>query len=67
MRSGSSCGKHGVTHLNAAPTVVSTILTASAAGPLRQPVLVTTAGAPPSPTTIAEMERMGSRSCTSTG
>ncbi len=51
--------QHGVTHLNAAPTVVSTILAASAAGPLRQPVLVTTAGAPPSPTTIAEMERMG--------
>jgi fatty-acyl-CoA synthase len=51
--------QHGVTHLNAAPTVVSTILNASAAGPLRQPVLITTAGAPPSPTAIAEMERMG--------
>jgi len=51
--------QHGVTHLNAAPTVVSTILTASEAGPLPRPVLVTTAGAPPSPTTIAEMERMG--------
>jgi acyl-CoA synthetase (AMP-forming)/AMP-acid ligase II len=51
--------EHGVTHLNAAPTVVSTILTASTAGPLPRPVLITTAGAPPSPTTIAEMERMG--------
>jgi acyl-CoA synthetase (AMP-forming)/AMP-acid ligase II len=51
--------QHGVTHLNAAPTVVSTILTASEAGPLPRPVLITTAGAPPSPTTIAEMERMG--------
>jgi acyl-CoA synthetase (AMP-forming)/AMP-acid ligase II len=51
--------EHGVTHLNAAPTVVSTILNAAAAGPLPQPVLITTAGAPPSPTTIAEMERMG--------
>jgi fatty-acyl-CoA synthase len=51
--------EHGVTHLNAAPTVVSTILNASEAGPLPQPVLITTAGAPPSPTTIAEMERMG--------
>jgi fatty-acyl-CoA synthase len=39
--------------------VVSTILTASTAGPLPWPVLITTAGAPPSPTTIAEMERMG--------
>jgi hypothetical protein len=52
-------GQHGVTHLNAAPTVVSTILNASAAGPLSRPVLITTAGAPPSPTTISEMERMG--------
>ena len=51
--------EHGVTHLNSAPTVVSTILTAGTAGPLPRPVLITTAGAPPSPTTIAEMERMG--------
>ena len=51
--------EHGVTHLNAAPTVVSTILTASTAGSVPRPVLITTAGAPPSPTTIAEMERMG--------
>jgi fatty-acyl-CoA synthase len=51
--------EHGVTHLNAAPTVVSTILNAATAGRLPQPVLITTAGAPPSPTTIAEMERMG--------
>jgi fatty-acyl-CoA synthase len=51
--------QHGVTHLNAAPTVVSTILNESAAGLLPRPVLITTAGAPPSPTTIAEMERMG--------
>jgi fatty-acyl-CoA synthase len=51
--------EHAVTHLNAAPTVVSTILNAPAAGPMQRPVLITTAGAPPSPTTIAEMERMG--------
>jgi fatty-acyl-CoA synthase len=51
--------EHGVTHLNAAPTVVSAILTASQAGPLTRPVTITTAGAPPSPTTIAEMERTG--------
>ena len=38
---------------------MSTILTAATAGPLTRPVLITTAGAPPSPTTIAEMERMG--------
>ncbi len=51
--------EHQVTHLNAAPTVVSSILNAPEAGPLTQPVLITTAGAPPSPTTIAHMERMG--------
>jgi fatty-acyl-CoA synthase len=51
--------EHGVTHLNAAPTVVSAILNAPEAGPLTRPVLITTAGAPPSPTTIAQMEQMG--------
>jgi fatty-acyl-CoA synthase len=53
--------EHDITHLNAAPTVVSTILNAPEAGPLARPVLITTAGAPPSPTTIAHMERMGFR------
>ena len=53
--------EHDVTHLNAAPTVVSTILNAPEAGPLTRPVLITTAGAPPSPTTIAHMEHMGFR------
>ncbi|HEX2821240.1 MAG TPA: acyl--CoA ligase family protein [Streptosporangiaceae bacterium] len=53
--------EHDVTHLNAAPTVVTTILTAREAGPLTQPILITTAGAPPSPTTIAQMEQMGFR------
>jgi fatty-acyl-CoA synthase len=51
--------EHGVTHLNAAPTVVTSILVAPEAAQLTQPVLITTAGAPPSPTTIAQMERMG--------
>ncbi|MGO9779857.1 MAG: AMP-binding protein, partial [Streptosporangiaceae bacterium] len=51
--------EHGVTHLNAAPTVVTTILNCPDAAQLTQPVLITTAGAPPSPTTIAQMERMG--------
>ena len=53
--------EHDVTHLNAAPTVVSTILNAPEAGPLARPVLITTAGAPPSPTTIAHAEQMGFR------
>ena len=51
--------EHGVTHLSAAPTVVSAILNASAAGPLTRPVTVSAGGAPPSPTTIAEMESLG--------
>jgi acyl-CoA synthetase (AMP-forming)/AMP-acid ligase II len=51
--------EHDVTHLNAAPTVVSTILNAPEAGTLTRPVLITTAGAPPSPTTIVHMEKMG--------
>jgi fatty-acyl-CoA synthase len=51
--------EHGVTHLNAAPTVVTAILNAGQAAPLDRPVICTTAGAPPSPTTIAHMERMG--------
>jgi acyl-CoA synthetase (AMP-forming)/AMP-acid ligase II len=51
--------EHRVTHLNAAPTVVSSILDAAGAGPLAWSVLITTAGAPPSPTTLARMEAMG--------
>ena len=51
--------EHGVTHLNAAPTVVTAILSAGQAATLDQPVICTTAGAPPSPATIAHMERMG--------
>jgi fatty-acyl-CoA synthase len=53
--------EHHVTHLNAAPTVLTTILAAAKAGPLTRPVLITTAGAPPSPTTIAQVEQMGFR------
>ncbi|MGW3652908.1 acyl--CoA ligase family protein [Streptomyces sp. NPDC000878] len=51
--------KHRVTHLNGAPTVVTTILNAVEAGPLDYRLVITTAGAPPSPTTILQMERMG--------
>ena len=51
--------RHGVTHLNGAPTVITTILNAEQARPLDRPLLVTTAGAPPSPTMIAQAERMG--------
>jgi fatty-acyl-CoA synthase len=53
--------EHGVTHLNGAPTVVTTILRAPEAVELERPITITTAGAPPSPTTIAHAERMGFR------
>ncbi|GAA1137620.1 acyl--CoA ligase family protein [Ornithinicoccus hortensis] len=51
--------QEGVTHLNAAPTVLTAIMAADSAGELPQPVTVTTAGAPPSPTTIGQMEDLG--------
>ena len=49
----------GVTHLNGAPTVVTTILHDPTARHLDSPIVITTAGAPPSPTTILQTERMG--------
>jgi fatty-acyl-CoA synthase len=53
--------EHRVTHLNGAPTVVTTILRADDAAQLDYQLTITTAGAPPSPTTILGMERMGFR------
>ena len=53
--------EHGVTHLNGAPTVVTTIMNAPQAAKLDYPLMITTAGAPPSPTTILQMEQMGFR------
>ena len=53
--------EHRVTHLNGAPTVVTTIMNASEASKLDYSLLITTAGAPPSPTTILQMEQMGFR------
>ena len=53
--------QHRVTHLNGAPTVVTTIMNAPEAVTLDYQLVVTTAGAPPSPTTILQMERMGFR------
>jgi len=51
--------EHRVTHLNGAPTVVTTIMNAPQAATLDYSLLITTAGAPPSPTTIVQMEQMG--------
>ena len=53
--------EHRVTHLNGAPTVVTTIMNAPQAGRLDYSLLITTAGAPPSPATILQMEQMGFR------
>jgi fatty-acyl-CoA synthase len=53
--------EHRVTHLNGAPTVVTTIMRSPEAEKLDYQLVVTTAGAPPSPTTILQMEKMGFR------
>ena len=53
--------EHRVTHLNGAPTVVTTIMRADDAAPLDYLLTITTAGAPPSPTTILGMEKLGFR------
>ncbi|NMI00382.1 acyl--CoA ligase family protein [Pseudonocardia acidicola] len=53
--------EHRVTHLNGAPTVVTTIMRAPEATTLDYQLVITTAGAPPSPTTILQMERMNFR------
>ncbi len=54
-------GEHGVTHLNGAPTVVSAIMFSDARVDLdpANPVIITTAGAPPAPATILKMEELG--------
>jgi fatty-acyl-CoA synthase len=49
----------GVTHLNGAPTVLTAIATSPDARSLDRPLVVTTAGAPPSPTVIKRMESLG--------
>ena len=53
--------RRGVTHLNAAPTVLIDLVNSPQAHPLPQPVTITTAGAPPSPTLIESLENLGAR------
>jgi fatty-acyl-CoA synthase len=48
-----------VTHLNAAPTVLIGLVNDPAAAPFPDGFVATTAGAPPSPTVIAQMENLG--------
>ncbi len=49
----------GVTHLNAAPTVLIGLVNDPAAHPLDRPLTVTTAGAPPSPSLIESLSDLG--------
>ncbi|MEN0011956.1 MAG: long-chain-fatty-acid--CoA ligase [Solirubrobacteraceae bacterium] len=51
----------GVTHLNGAPVVLSTLATAEEAAPLEAPLTISTAAAAPSPTTIGQLEALGAR------
>jgi fatty-acyl-CoA synthase len=49
----------GVTHLNAAPTVLIGLVNDTSAHPLERPLTVTTAGAPPSPSLIESLSGLG--------
>jgi fatty-acyl-CoA synthase len=50
-----------VTHFNAAPTVLTMVAEAAEGRRFPEPVVVTTAGAPPSPTIIASLDALGAR------
>jgi fatty-acyl-CoA synthase len=51
--------REGVTHLCGAPTVLVGIANHPGVKPFSRPLHVTTAGAPPAPKTIEQMERLG--------
>ena len=51
----------GVTHLNGAPTVLTSLVNDPNAAPVSRPLTVTTAGAPPSPRIIRQMEALGAK------
>jgi fatty-acyl-CoA synthase len=53
--------QENVTHLSGAPMVLTTLASAQEAHALKEPLVVITAGAPPSPTTIAQCERLNTR------
>jgi fatty-acyl-CoA synthase len=48
-----------IDHMSGAPTVLTTLATAEAAHPLDRSLTITTAGAPPSPTTIRAVRALG--------
>jgi fatty-acyl-CoA synthase len=49
----------GVTNFCAAPTVIVGLVNAAETKPFPRPITISTAGAPPSPTTIVQAERLG--------
>ncbi|MGH3343347.1 MAG: acyl--CoA ligase family protein [Carbonactinosporaceae bacterium] len=51
----------GITHLNGAPTVLVTMVNSPEAVRVERELVVTTAGAAPSPTIIEQLERLGAR------
>jgi fatty-acyl-CoA synthase len=51
--------EEGITHFSAAPTVLTMIAGAAAAAPLDRRVAAQTGGSPPSPTLLAELDRLG--------
>jgi fatty-acyl-CoA synthase len=51
--------REGVTHMCGAPTVLISLANHPDVKPFSRPISVTTAGAPPAPTTIAQMEALG--------
>jgi fatty-acyl-CoA synthase len=51
----------GITHLNGSPTVLVSIANSPRVHTLKQEVVVTTAGAAPSPTVISTMARIGAK------
>lgn len=51
--------EHQITHLNGAPTVLTTLANAEQAHPLRTPLTISNGGAPPSPTIISAIRRLG--------
>ena len=53
--------REGVTHLNGAPTVMTTLVDAPDAHALDRQITATVAGAPPSPTIIWRLEELGFR------
>eukprot|EP00656_Telonema_subtile_P018862 TRINITY_DN20244_c0_g1_i2.p1 TRINITY_DN20244_c0_g1~~TRINITY_DN20244_c0_g1_i2.p1 ORF type:complete len:343 (-),score=65.07 TRINITY_DN20244_c0_g1_i2:120-1148(-) len=51
--------EHGVTHLGGAPTVLTMLANAPEAAPLKHPVNILTAGAPPPPAVLIDVEKLG--------